>query len=131
MLGITETLEKARALAARIKKAKNDLAWMSHHTDSLELILQQKTKLFNELQKDLPVLSAKIAERREHLAKLDKFVDKHSSSIENTEEIERVAIKMAKLMAEVSALRTKLETTAAANSTGIPDEPSRIATPTA
>ena len=109
MSGVIETLEKARSLAARIKKAKNDLAWMTHNTDALDIILKQKVKLHLELSKEIPELTAKIADRREHLAKLDKFVDKHANSIENADEIERVAAKMTKLMSEVSALRQRME----------------------
>jgi predicted nucleic acid-binding Zn-ribbon protein len=109
MLGVIETLEKARDLAKRIKRAKNDLHWMSHNTETQEKILAVKIKQFEDLSKEIPSAQKFLKERREHLNKLTEFVAKHENSIGDADEIERVAAKIMKMTQEVEALKAKIE----------------------
>lgn len=109
MLGVLETLEKARDLAKRIKRAKNDLHWMEINTEMQEKVLATKLKLFNELSKEIPAAQKTIADRKEHLAKLSVFVGKHENSIDDAAEIERVSAKIIQMTKEVEALKRKIE----------------------
>jgi chromosome segregation ATPase len=107
-MSVLETLEKAKDLGRRIKRAKNDTLWMEHCLSVREKTLESKRKQLAELSKEVPELEKETSDRRAHLTKITAFLAKHEGSIDDVNEIEAVTAKMEKLVREIAALKDKL-----------------------